>query len=444
MFNGIGLIVILVCVFGSFLLAGGKMEIILHALPHEMMAIGGAAVGSFLIANSIDTVKLALKGLKRSFQAPRWKESDYNDLLALLFSLLSTFRAGGATAIERHLDQPEESPFFARYPRLLADHHLVTFMCDYGLVAHWEDAEQACAIGVHRAIEGYDPEKAQFTTFVNWQLRGELQSLRFRLMTDQRSSAKRVEATTVSLNSVTFSGEGEEASFEALIEDEDALSRVEAGASCYLAEAAMKALIDEYVEHLRAVGIDQLQRRPRAKRLAPARAAEAPTTPVPARLRGLDPADVEKLEHNLARNRELIERRLFDTATLDQLGSDTGITKERIRQITKRAAKTIGELTASAPRFAVMAEQDLPRSRVRSDEGASVLMPAARPVSLLPEPDHARNRDITVTKTVAVDSAYPARRGEDRVSQDRVLISARTPMAAFASVADAGRRSSDS
>ena len=62
MFNGIGLIVILVCVFGSFLLAGGKMGIILHALPHEMMAIGGAAIGSFLIANSIDTVKQALRG----------------------------------------------------------------------------------------------------------------------------------------------------------------------------------------------------------------------------------------------------------------------------------------------------------------------------------------------------------------------------------------------
>ena len=208
MFNGVGFIVILVCVFGSFLLAGGKMDIILHALPHEMMAIGGAAVGSFLIANSLDTVKLALKGLTRSFKAPRWKESDYNDLLAVLFTLLTIFRTGGATAIEKHLDEPHDSPLFSKYPRLLADHHLVEFVCDYGLVAHWEDAEQACAIGVHRAIEGYDPEKAQFTTFVNWQLRGELQSLRFRLMTDQRSSAKRVEATTVSIHSVSFNARG--------------------------------------------------------------------------------------------------------------------------------------------------------------------------------------------------------------------------------------------
>ena len=131
MFNGVGFIVILVCVFGSFLLAGGKMDIILHALPHEMMAIGGAAVGSFLIANSLDTVKLALKGLTRSFKAPRWKESDYNDLLAVLFTLLTIFRTGGATAIEKHLDEPHDNPLFSKYPRLLADHHLIEFVCDY-------------------------------------------------------------------------------------------------------------------------------------------------------------------------------------------------------------------------------------------------------------------------------------------------------------------------
>jgi chemotaxis protein MotA len=131
MFNGLGFVVILACVFGSFLMGGGKMAIILEALPHEFMAIGGAAVGSFLIANSVDTVKLALKGLMRSFKAPRWKESDYNDLLALLFSLLSTFRSGGATAIEPHLDEPSESPLFSRHPRLIADHHLIHFVCDY-------------------------------------------------------------------------------------------------------------------------------------------------------------------------------------------------------------------------------------------------------------------------------------------------------------------------
>src|SRR3569833_295240 len=119
------------------------------------------------------------------------------------------------------------------------------FIRQYGLTAHWDDAEQACAIGVHRAIQAYDPEKAQFTTFVNWQLRGELQGLRFRLMTDQRSSAKKVEATTVSLSSLATS-DGEDMSFEGLIEDEDALDLFEAAASDYLAQQTTKTQIDRY------------------------------------------------------------------------------------------------------------------------------------------------------------------------------------------------------
>lgn len=144
MLNGVGFIVILICVFGSFIISGGKLEIVLHALPHEMMAIAGAAIGAFLVGNSMGTVKKAGKGIARSFKGPRWKDADYRDLLALLFALLSTFKRGGATAIEKHLDEPAESPIFSRYPRLLADHHLVEFICDYlrMMTVSFEDPHQ--------------------------------------------------------------------------------------------------------------------------------------------------------------------------------------------------------------------------------------------------------------------------------------------------------------
>ncbi len=131
MLNAVGFIVILACVFGSFIWSGGKMDIVLHALPHEMLAIGGAAIGAFIVSNSMPTVKLAGKGLARSFKGGRWKDSDYRDLLALMFGLLATFKKGGATAIEPHLDNPGESKLFSRYPRLTADHHLTDFICDY-------------------------------------------------------------------------------------------------------------------------------------------------------------------------------------------------------------------------------------------------------------------------------------------------------------------------
>lgn len=144
MLNGVGLVIILACVFGSFIMAGGKMDIIAHALPHEMMAICGAAIGAFLVANSMAVVKKAGKGLVRAFKGSRWKDSDYRDLLTMLFGLLTTFRKGGAMAVEPHLDNPAESTLFNRYPRILADHHLVEFICDYlrMMTVNFEDPNQ--------------------------------------------------------------------------------------------------------------------------------------------------------------------------------------------------------------------------------------------------------------------------------------------------------------
>ncbi|QIG79661.1 sigma factor-like helix-turn-helix DNA-binding protein [Stakelama tenebrarum] len=274
------------------------------------------------------------------------------------------------------------------------------FIRQYGLTAHWEDAEQCCAIAVHRAIQAYDPSKAQFTTFINWQLRGELQSLRFRLMTDQRPSAKKVEATTVSLNALATSADGEEMSPETLIEDEFAEERTEAGASDFLADNAIDALVDAYVDHLRKVGMEQLRRRPRPKR------RERVQNDGP-RLRlathGIDPEELEKLEAKLERDREIVARRVFEAATLDDLANDTGVTKERVRQITKRATKAMAELAATDPRFAVMAEYKTAAPARPKPRRAAEKQSAA---PLLPNADNAHNR---LTRVVAIDpAALPA------------------------------------
>ncbi|QIG79724.1 flagellar motor stator protein MotA [Stakelama tenebrarum] len=144
MLNAVGFIIILGCVFGSFMMAGGKMDIITHALPHELMAIGGAAIGAFIVGNSMATVKKAAGGLVRAFKGSRWKKTDYADLLTLLFQLLSTFKKGGATAIEPHLDNPHESSLFQPYPRIVKDHHLVEFIADYlrMMTVNFEDPHQ--------------------------------------------------------------------------------------------------------------------------------------------------------------------------------------------------------------------------------------------------------------------------------------------------------------
>ncbi|MBB5710788.1 sigma factor-like helix-turn-helix DNA-binding protein [Sphingomonas xinjiangensis] len=280
---------------------------------------------------------------------------------------------------------------FAQILKLIAP-RIRHFVRQYGLVAHFDDAEQCCAIAVHRAIEAYDPAKAQFTTFVNWQIRGELQSLRFRLMTDQRPSAKKVEATTVSLSALATGPDGEEISPEAMIVDEDALERTESAASDYLADGAISSLIDAYVDHLRKVGIEALARRPRPKRQEAALRREGPR--LKTATHGIDPAELEKLEAKLERDREIVARRVFQTSTLDDLSLETGVTKERVRQITKRAAKTIAEIAAADPRFAVMAEHDCPAPKRR--------ITAAAAATLLPNASLPHNRLATVR---AVDAS---------------------------------------
>jgi len=130
MFQIIGIVLLFVLVFGSFLISGGKMEVILHAAPHEMMAIGGAGIAAFLISNSLPVIKATGAGFSRIFGGPKWKASDYRDLLSLLFLLTKTMKSKGVIALESHIENPTESSIFSRFPRIMKDHFGVDFICD--------------------------------------------------------------------------------------------------------------------------------------------------------------------------------------------------------------------------------------------------------------------------------------------------------------------------
>jgi chemotaxis protein MotA len=109
--------------------AGGKLGIILKALPFEFMMIGGAAAGAFLISNDGGTVKHALKDVGKVFKGARWKPDDYRDLLCLLFELIRLARQN-PVAIEEHIETPEESGIFGKYPRITADKYAMELICD--------------------------------------------------------------------------------------------------------------------------------------------------------------------------------------------------------------------------------------------------------------------------------------------------------------------------
>lgn len=131
MLSLVGIVIVLGMVFGGYMVAGGKLGPILHALPYEMMMIGGAAVGAFIIANGVPVIKKAGAGLAKVLRGPKWKKDDYRDLLCLLFAMTRLVRTKGVIALEQHIERPEESKLFNNFPKIAQDRHLVTFICDY-------------------------------------------------------------------------------------------------------------------------------------------------------------------------------------------------------------------------------------------------------------------------------------------------------------------------
>ena len=130
MFQIIGVVLLFGLVFGSFLISGGNLGVILEAAPHELMAILGAGVASYLISNSMGVIKATGAGFGKIFKGPKWKAADYTALLSLLFVLTKMMKTKGVIAVESHIEKPTESPIFAKYPKVMKDHFAVDFICD--------------------------------------------------------------------------------------------------------------------------------------------------------------------------------------------------------------------------------------------------------------------------------------------------------------------------
>jgi chemotaxis protein MotA len=126
----IGIVITLVCVFGVYIASGGKIDIILKALPVEMGMIGGAAIGAFLVGNKSNVAKKVPGEIGKAFKGGKWKKQDYKDLLCLLFALCKLMKSKGLIALEQHIEKPEESSIFSQYPKILKDHFATDLICD--------------------------------------------------------------------------------------------------------------------------------------------------------------------------------------------------------------------------------------------------------------------------------------------------------------------------
>jgi len=125
----IGIITIFVCVFGGYAAMGGHLEVLFQ--PFEFVIILGAAIGAFIIGNTGPILKQALGIFGTLMRGSRYNKAAYVELLGLQFSLFKLVQAKGVLALEAHVENPDQSEIFKRFPKFAANHHAVEFMSDY-------------------------------------------------------------------------------------------------------------------------------------------------------------------------------------------------------------------------------------------------------------------------------------------------------------------------
>jgi len=128
MFVIIGIVVVIGAILGGYLMEHGNIKVLIQ--PAELIIIGGAALGTVLIANPLHILKKMAGGLTGVFGGSKYGKARYMETMKMLFELFSRARKEGLMALETDSDNPEQSPVFSKYPGFLKDHHLQYFVCD--------------------------------------------------------------------------------------------------------------------------------------------------------------------------------------------------------------------------------------------------------------------------------------------------------------------------
>ncbi len=123
----IGAILVLGCVFGGFAAHGGNLLVIWQ--PSELVIIGGAAIGHLVISSSPALLKEVMHQILIVLKGKEPSKNLYQDLLLLIYELTKTAK-GNLLALEPHIENPESSDIFNRYPNITSNHHAVEFLCD--------------------------------------------------------------------------------------------------------------------------------------------------------------------------------------------------------------------------------------------------------------------------------------------------------------------------
>ena len=106
----VGLLISVGCMLGGYAALGGHLHTLLQ--PYEFMIIGGAALGIFVVANPVPTIKDTGKGIVEAILGKEPKQRDFLDLLSLLHALMREMRSKSRGEVETHIDNPTESDIF--------------------------------------------------------------------------------------------------------------------------------------------------------------------------------------------------------------------------------------------------------------------------------------------------------------------------------------------
>lgn len=128
MFAIIGTVIVLACVVGGYILEHGNLSLLFQ--PVELLIIGGAALGAFITASPKAVIQATIKGLISILSAKDTAKEHFMEILTLMFEFLSVARREGVIAIEDHVNKPDQSKIFTKYPHIMSDHHLRDFICD--------------------------------------------------------------------------------------------------------------------------------------------------------------------------------------------------------------------------------------------------------------------------------------------------------------------------
>jgi chemotaxis protein MotA len=167
MFAIIGIVIVFGAVIGGFLMEKGQLLVLLQ--PSELIIIGGAAVGTLLAANPLPLVIKIFKSVLGILSGSKYTKDFYLESLKMLSAIFVFARKSGMAKLEEDVENPGKSAVFAKYPKLIKDHHMLQFVCDTlrtavsGVVApHDLDAMIENDIDVHH-FEALAPAKALAT-----------------------------------------------------------------------------------------------------------------------------------------------------------------------------------------------------------------------------------------------------------------------------------------